>query len=110
MPAISAIGNTAVQLTSNSTGNTGFSYIYIKADAGNSNTIYAGLANTVTLPLANGNTTGDSTVGWPVAAGGERTISAGQFKRVYGEAQKPDASKVWVIATAVNQRVYYEVH
>lgn len=108
MPAKSAITNTAVQLTTASAGNTGLSGIRLEADAGNSNTVYYGFANTITLPLANGNTTAEMTVGFPLRAGVERIITRAEFQRYYGQAQVPDASKLYVIATAANQRVFWE--
>jgi hypothetical protein len=105
MPALTNISNTTA--TAVSTNNTTLvTYgVTVKADGANPGYIYAGIGNTVTAALANTNTTGDNTVGMQLAASASFVFTPAHFKRAGVTAY---ASNVYVIASAVNQRVFVD--
>lgn len=105
MPALSNVSNTTATAVSSDSSNTVYYGVTVKADGNNNGVLFVGLANTVTAGLVNSNTAGDATVGFPLFANQSYTFTPAQFKRA---AKDPLASNVFVIASAINQRVYFD--
>jgi hypothetical protein len=91
MPRNSDIDATAEQVTTTSTP---VSYgTTLKADAANTDVVYVGYANTVTAKTA------ATTDGYPLAAGEEYFVP---------RCKADDVNKIWVIAGAANQQLFWD--
>lgn len=106
MPCLTNFSNTAATAISADSTNTVTYGVTLKCDANNNGAVFWGLANTITIQLANTNTVNDATVGFPLAAGASYTITPGHFKKA-GVAALP--SNVYVITNLLNQRVFFDI-